>query len=194
MPKSKRGGGGGRESPSDSEDSSASAGGASKVARSAVSGFRKPTGARAPSAKKKAQDTVARAEEAHRRAVLASNDAIVARDTAMSAMRTAFGPEKGPALYNMIGAVFQKGKLGESYERALTLGTTVRMIAEQLKSARACQEAKDTLKSARVRVARDPFAPPPSLSFFSHQHPPDCVGSAQVPRKRAPGGSGRVQV
>ncbi len=152
-------------SPSGSEDSEVSAGAGSKVARSSSAGFRKPVGARAPSAKKRAQDTVARAEEAYRRAVLASNDAIVARDTALSAVGTAFGPEKGPALVGMVHAVFKDGKLGESYDKALVLGTAIRLIAEQLKSARASQEAKDTLKSARVRVARDPFALPPPLPF-----------------------------
>ena len=160
MPKTRRG--------SDSEEDSrskVSRGAGAGAGASVAEGFRKPTGARPISAHKKALATVATAQDDLRRAITASNDAIVARDNALAEVARVFGPNKGPPLVQMIGHVFVGGKVSMSEKKAVVLGTAVKMIAEQLKKARASQEAKDTLKSAKVRVA-----PPHSPFLFSHPH------------------------
>jgi hypothetical protein len=164
MPKSKRGGGGGRDSPSDSEGSEVSEGAGSKIARSASGGFRKPTGARAPSARKRALDALSRAEEAHRKAVLTSNDAIKARDLAFGELNSALGSD---VVSKTIATAFTGATIGVAYDRALLLGTAVRQLAEQIKAKRTMLEAKDTVTGAQVsaRGAPRPSSPlPPSRS------------------------------
>ena len=178
----KRGGAGSRRSPSPSgsDDSSASAGGASKVARSASGasgGFRKPAGARAPSARKKAQTAVFVAEEAHRKSVLASNDAIKARDLAFGELNTALGSK---LVSETIATAFTGATIGVAYDRALLLGTAVRQLAEQIKAKRTMLEAKDTVTGAQVSARGLPtLLPPPSFT-----HAPLLLRVIRLPSTR----------